>query len=158
MKKMLVLLALAAPLVLFASADLHTQQAPSPAEVERRVTSLASQLRCLVCQNQSLAESDAPLARDLKERVREQVARGSSDEQIRAYMVERYGDFVLYQPPFKPATWLLWLGPFALLLLGFAALFARLKRQRDEQVPLSEQELQRAARLLEDEPQGDGRR
>jgi cytochrome c-type biogenesis protein CcmH len=88
------------------------------AGVEARLKVLAEELRCLVCQNQTIADSSAPLALDLRNQIREQIAAGASDDQIRAYMVDRYGDFVLYRPPFKASTAVLWAGPFALLLLG----------------------------------------
>jgi cytochrome c-type biogenesis protein CcmH len=94
---------------------------PDPA-VEQRLKDLAEELRCLVCQNQTIADSNAPLALDLRNQIRTQVAQGRSDDQIRAYMVERYGDFVLYKPPFKLNTALLWLAP-ALLLLGGGGVF-----------------------------------
>ena len=94
---------------------------PDPA-IERRLKDLAEELRCLVCQNQTIADSNAPLALDLRNQIRTQIAQGRSDDQIRAYMVERYGDFVLYKPPFKANTALLWLAP-ALLLAGGAAVF-----------------------------------
>jgi cytochrome c-type biogenesis protein CcmH len=94
---------------------------PDPA-IEQRLKDLAEELRCLVCQNQTIADSNAPLALDLRNQIRSQIAQGRSDDQIRAYMVERYGDFVLYKPPFKATTALLWLAP-ALLLLGGAAVF-----------------------------------
>ncbi|HLX30244.1 MAG TPA: cytochrome c-type biogenesis protein [Casimicrobiaceae bacterium] len=87
--------------------------------LDARLKSLESQLRCLVCQNQTLAESEAPLAADLRKEVRELAVSGKSDDDIRAYLVARYGDFVLYKPPVKPITWLLWFGPF--VLLGAAA-------------------------------------
>ena len=83
---------------------------PDPA-VERRLKALAEELRCLVCQNQTIADSNAPLAVDLRNQIRTQIAQGRSDDEIRAYMVERYGDFVLYKPPFHAGTALLWLGP-----------------------------------------------
>ena len=76
------------------------------------------ELRCLVCQNQTIAESNAPLAADLREQVRSQIESGRSDEEIRRYLTDRYGDFVLYNPPLKPQTWLLWFAPFALLTLA----------------------------------------
>jgi cytochrome c-type biogenesis protein CcmH len=88
------------------------------AAVEERLKGLAEELRCLVCQNQTIADSNAPLALDLRNQIRAQVAAGRSDSQIRDYMVDRYGDFVLYRPPFKASTAILWAGPFALLLLG----------------------------------------
>ena len=91
---------------------------------------LATQLRCLVCQNQTIADSHADLAVDLRQEIREMMLRGMSDAQIRHYMTERYGDFVLYKPPFKSSTWLLWLGPPLLLLLALAALFLTLRRRQ----------------------------
>ncbi len=94
---------------------------PDP-QVEQRLKDLGEQLRCLVCQNQTIAESNAGLALDLRNQIRAQVAAGRSDDEIRAYMVERYGDFVLYRPPLKATTVLLWVGPFALLGVGIAVL------------------------------------
>ena len=102
--------------------------APDPA-LDARLKALESELRCLVCQNQTLAESNAPLAEDLRKEVREQALAGKSDDEIRAYLVARYGDFVLYKPPFEPVTYLLWLGPF-LLLAGGAAIWIALLRRR----------------------------
>ncbi|MEQ1881633.1 MAG: cytochrome c-type biogenesis protein [Burkholderiales bacterium] len=108
-------------------------EAPPVAEdpvIEVRVMKLAAELRCLVCQNQSLADSHAGLALDLKDQVREQMKAGKSDAEIRAYMVARYGDFVLYSPPVKPVTWLLWGGPFILLLAGGGGLAFYMRRRR----------------------------
>src|SRR5881394_1176669 len=89
------------------------------AGLERRVTDLAHELRCLVCQNQTIAESNAPLAVDLRNQIREQLAAGKSEREVVDFMVARYGDFVLYRPPFKATTILLWAGPFLFLLVGF---------------------------------------
>ena len=86
--------------------------------LDSRLKSLESQLRCLVCQNQTLSESEAPLAEDLRKEVRELAVSGKSDDEIRAYLVARYGDFVLYKPPVKPTTYVLWFGPFLLLAFG----------------------------------------
>jgi cytochrome c-type biogenesis protein CcmH len=97
--------------------------------LEKRVAGLAHELRCLVCQNQSLAESNAPLAVDLRNQIREQLAKGASEGDVREFMVARYGDFVLYNPPVKATTWLLWFGPFALLLGGGAIWALVLKRR-----------------------------
>jgi cytochrome c-type biogenesis protein CcmH len=105
------------------------------AKVEQRLKTLAEELRCLVCQNQTIADSNAPLALDLRNQIRGQIAAGRSDEQIRAYMVERYGDFVLYRPPFKASTLALWLGPFLLLVVGAAAFVAIVKRRRAAEAP-----------------------
>jgi cytochrome c-type biogenesis protein CcmH len=99
------------------------------AAVEARLKALAEELRCLVCQNQTIADSNASLALDLRNEIREQIAKGKSDDEIRAYMVARYGDFVLYRPPWKSTTLLLWVGPFALLAIG-AAVFAFTVRRR----------------------------
>jgi cytochrome c-type biogenesis protein CcmH len=88
------------------------------APIEARVRAISSELRCLVCQNQTIADSHADLAVDLRERVREQVIAGASDEAIRQYMVERYGEFVLYRPPIKASTILLWFGPVLFVLTG----------------------------------------
>ena len=106
-----------------------TEVAANPA-LEARMMSLATDLRCLVCQNQTIADSHADLAVDLRNQIREMIAKGQSDDQIRQYMTDRYGDFVLYKPPFKPATALLWVGPPALLMFALAALFLMLRRRQ----------------------------
>jgi cytochrome c-type biogenesis protein CcmH len=98
--------------------------------LEARLTKLAEELRCLVCQNESLAGSRADLAQDLRREVRQKMREGMSDEQIKAYLVERYGDFVLYRPPVKSTTWLLWFGPFLLLGGGIAGFVYFLQRRR----------------------------
>lgn len=128
------------------------QQPVAHDEPEQRVARLAAQLRCLVCQNQSLAESNAPLALDLKQQVVEKVGQGWSDRQIVNYMVERYGDFVLYKPPVKSTTWLLWFGPALLLLVALLMLRFTLKRQRAGGVTLSAQQVRRAEALLDASP------
>jgi cytochrome c-type biogenesis protein CcmH len=94
----------------------HAQPAADP--LDARLRRLETELRCLVCQNQTLADSDAPLAVDLRNEIRAMAVKGRSDDDIRAFLLERYGDFVLYKPRFTPITWLLWLGPFALLIVG----------------------------------------
>jgi cytochrome c-type biogenesis protein CcmH len=107
--------------------------------IEQRMVKLAEDLRCLVCQNESLAGSHAELAEDLRREIREQMKAGKSDQEVIAYLTERYGDFVLYRPPFKPVTWLLWLGPVLFLGIGGGAWFMTLRRRRDVQtVPLDE--------------------
>ena len=100
------------------------------ANEEQRIRQLEEKLRCLVCQNQTLADSSAELAGDLRRQVREQVKAGRSDEQIVDYLVQRYGDFVLYDPPFKAATLLLWIGPFVLLAAAALVLVTILRRRR----------------------------
>jgi cytochrome c-type biogenesis protein CcmH len=91
-------------------------------------------MRCLVCQNESLAGSRSDLANDLRREIRILISEGKSDDQIRSFMVERYGDFVLYRPPVKPVTWLLWIGPFVILGIGIAGLLVYLRR-RNSSVP-----------------------
>ena len=130
--------------------------AANPA-LEERVTALASELRCLVCQNQTLADSNAPLAIDLRNQIREKMQQGASERDIVDYMVSRYGDFVLYRPPFKATTVLLWAGPALLMIAGLATLFFRLARRRAEpKAELSDEERARAAALLKGN--GDGER
>ena len=108
------------------------QAAPAAdAALELRVHHVAEQLRCLVCQNQTVADSHAQLALDLKNEARTQLAQGRSEQDVIDFMVQRYGDFVLYRPPFKPNTWLLWAGPFLLLAAGLATLLY-IVRQREE--------------------------
>src|SRR5207237_8466057 len=87
-------------------------------QVEQRLRVVSEELRCLVCQNQTLADSNAELAEDLRNEIRTQIKQGNSDQEVRSYLVARYGDFVLYKPPIKATSALLWLGPFALLLAG----------------------------------------
>jgi cytochrome c-type biogenesis protein CcmH len=100
---------------------------------EQRLISISEEMRCLVCQNESLAGSRSDLANDLRREIRTLIQEGKSDEQIRSFMVERYGDFVLYRPPVKPITWLLWIGPFVILLIGILGLLTYL-RQRNSAV------------------------
>jgi len=130
---------------------LAKEAAPAAADpaLEHRVMTLASELRCLVCQNQTIADSSAPLAEDLRNQVREKMRQGSSDSEILAYMVARYGDFVLYRPPLKLTTVLLWFGPLLLLAGGFFVLVRRVLRRRPAQdLEISASERRRAAELL----------
>jgi len=117
--------------------------------LEKRVRDLSSELRCLVCQNQTLADSNAPLAVDLRNQVREQLKSGKSERDVIDFLVARYGDFVLYRPPLQANTVLLWLGPFLLLAAGLALLVWRLRRRRVPEPELSAADRERAARLLE---------
>jgi cytochrome c-type biogenesis protein CcmH len=126
----------------------HAFAAEDPA-LERRVTELGNELRCLVCQNQTIADSQAPLAVDLRNQIREQLKGGKSEREIKDYMVARYGDFVLYRPPLKASTVALWIGPFVLLVLGAWLLYRRVARRRAPEPQLSEAERERAAKLLE---------
>jgi cytochrome c-type biogenesis protein CcmH len=120
--------------------------------VEKRMVKLAENLRCLVCQNESLASSHAELAEDLRKEVREMIKKGMTDKEITDYLVQRYGDFVLYEPPMKASTVFLWFGPFALLLIGAGVLFYQLRKRRKAvpEATLSAEEQQRAAALLND--------
>lgn len=120
---------------------------PDPA-LEARAQALARELRCLVCQNQSLVESDAPLARDLRRLVRERLAAGDSDAEAKAFIAARYGDFVLLRPPFKPATWALWLGPPASIALALALLLRARRRKPRAPAPLDSEERARLDALL----------
>jgi cytochrome c-type biogenesis protein CcmH len=117
---------------------------------EARLKRLAVELRCLVCQNQTLADSNAPLAEDLRREVREMIAKDMSDEDIIDFLVARYGDFVLYRPPLKATTTLLWIGPFLLLLACATALVVTLRRRQKKlgDVALSDEERNLAAQML----------
>lgn len=120
--------------------------------LEARVQKISEELRCLVCQNQNLADSHAELAVDLKNQVRDMLKRGQSEKEVIDFMVQRYGDFVLYRPPVKSTTWLLWGGPFALFAGGLGMLFVKLnRRRRNAAAPLSAEERARAASLLDGE-------
>jgi cytochrome c-type biogenesis protein CcmH len=118
--------------------------------LEQRVMRLSSELRCLVCQNQSLADSHADLAIDLRNKVREQMRAGKSDAEIKDWLTQRYGDFVLYRTPLKSGTWLLWFGPFLLLIGGIAGLVYYMKRRRARVTSseLTPQEHERVQALL----------
>lgn len=126
--------ALAAAALLAASLLAWGQSAeianPDP-KVEARLKAIAHELRCLVCQNQTIADSDAPLAVDLRQQVRGMIREGRTDDEIRGYMVDRYGDFVLYKPPFNLVTAVLWVGPGLLIVAGFGVMFVMLRRRRD---------------------------
>jgi cytochrome c-type biogenesis protein CcmH len=117
---------------LFAFAVVAKEATPVAADpaVEARLMALAAELRCLVCQNQTIADSHADLAVDLRGQIREMMGAGRSDDDIRRYMTDRYGDFVLYKPPFKATTALLWAGPALLLLGALGALFLNLLRRQ----------------------------
>lgn len=126
MRRLLMLLALAAFPLHAPGAD-EARPVAADAALEARVQKLGEELRCLVCQNQNIADSHADLALDLKQQLREQIAAGRSDDEIKQYMVDRYGDFVLYRPPLKASTLLLWAGPFVLLVVVVLLLLRRLR-------------------------------
>lgn len=143
----LIFLALALP-------QAHAGEAEPTADdvaLEKRVMAVSEELRCLVCQNQTIADSHAELAVDLKNQVREKLRQGMSEREIVDYMVERYGDFVLYRPLVKSSTWLLWFGPFVLLLVAASVLAAKLRQRRkamEEAPKLSADDHARAESLL----------
>jgi cytochrome c-type biogenesis protein CcmH len=119
--------------------------------IEQRMINLAEDLRCLVCQNESLAGSHAELAEDLRREIRAQMKEGKDDKQVIEYLTTRYGDFVLYRPPFKPVTYLLWLGPLVFLGIGVGVWYLTLKRRRALQdTPVDEKQLAAAAQLLDE--------
>lgn len=139
-------------IVLLASAAIAGEARPVAADpvLEARVQALSEELRCLVCQNQTLADSHAELAIDLKNQVREMLQKGLSDKEVIDYMVTRYGDFVLYRPPVKGTTWLLWFGPFVLLAGGLGVLFVKIRQRRRMSAPvLTAAEHAAASQLLE---------
>ena len=129
---------------------------PSAADpvLEERLMRLSKELRCLVCQNETLADSQADLAEDLRVQIREQMKAGKSDKEIIGYLTDRYGKFILYKPPVDPTTYLLWFGPFLFLLAGLAFLFRYLKQRREliTEQPLSADERSRAETLLKTAP------
>jgi cytochrome c-type biogenesis protein CcmH len=147
MKQLLILMFCLLPIFSYAGEAKDIAEDPV---LEKRMIGLAENLRCLVCQNESLASSRSDLAKDLRQEVRDQMKKGLSDKEIIDYLVSRYGDFVLFDPPMKSYTLLLWYGPFALLLIGLAGLVIQL-RKRKKTIPesqLSPEEAQRAAALL----------
>jgi cytochrome c-type biogenesis protein CcmH/NrfF len=148
----------AAALLVAISAHVAAAQTPSPATIdpklEERVKTLSAELRCLVCQNQTVADSDAPVARDMRDQVRAQLAAGKSEAQVKQYMTERFGDFVLYKPPLKATTIVLWAAPFFALVIALGMLIIRLRnasRDRAPIAPLDAAARERARRLLAEE-------
>jgi cytochrome c-type biogenesis protein CcmH len=122
-------------------------------KIEQRMKALTEQLRCLVCQNETLADSRADLAEDLRREIREEMKAGKSDQEIIAFLTDRYGDFVLYNPPVKRTTYLLWFGPFILLIAGTAVLYRYLKQRRAliQDKPLTPDERKHAEEILRGE-------
>ena len=140
----LVLISLTAPALAIEAKPVEDPQ------IEQRMQALTQQLRCLVCQNETLADSRADLAEDLRKEIREQMKAGKSDKEITAFLTQRFGDFVLYNPPVKATTYLLWFGPFVLLLGGTLLLYRYVKHRREiiQDQPLTAAEHKRAEELL----------
>src|SRR5438105_693798 len=147
--RMLILSSLLA-CITFAAVAKEAQSLSDDPELDKRMRALSQQLRCLVCQNETLADSQADLAEDLRRQIREQMKAGKSDQEIIAFLTQRYGDFVLYNPPIKSTTYLLWFGPFVLLLAGIVVLYRYLSRRKEliHERPLSPEERRRAEELL----------
>jgi cytochrome c-type biogenesis protein CcmH len=122
-------------------------------EIEARLTQLSRELRCVVCQNEALSDSPAELANDMRQEIRELMKAGKTDQEVLSFLTSRYGDFVLFRPPFKPVTYLLWIGPFVFLGFGVLVWFMALRARRTfKSTPVSSEKIAAAARLLEDKP------
>src|SRR5213080_233816 len=148
MKRIVFLISL---VICFASVALAKEAKPAEdPQIAQRMRALTEQLRCLVCQNETLADSRADLAEDLRKEIREQMKAGKSDQEIIAFLTQRYGDFVLYKPPVKSTTYLLWFGPFVLLFAGTGVLYRYLKKRREliDDQPLTADERKRAEEIL----------
>lgn len=119
-------------------------------QLEARLVDISQELRCMVCQNESLASSNAELANDLRREVRDLIRQGNTDQEVKDFLVSRYGDFVLYRPEVKPLTWVLWFGPFVLLLVAavLMGVYLRQRRQQVQPAPLSDAERARAQKIL----------
>src|SRR2546423_15192167 len=148
MKQLIALICIS---ICFAAVSIAKDAQPNEdPQIEQRMKNLTEQLRCLVCQNETLADSHADLAEDLRREIREQMKAGKSDKEIIAFLTDRYGQFILYRPRVTPTTYLLWFGPFGLLLGGFALLFYYIQQRRDliREQPLTAEERRRAEDLL----------
>jgi cytochrome c-type biogenesis protein CcmH len=144
----------AAAALVLAAVSVHANEAAPLAEdpvVEQRLVNIAEELRCLVCQNESLAGSRSDLAMDLRREIRGLIKQGKTDQEVRDFLVSRYGDFVLYRPPVKPTTWLLWGGPFVLLVGGLIGLVAFLRKRKPADAALSPEDQRKAEALLNGE-------
>jgi len=140
--------------LVLAAVSVHANEAAPLAEdpvVEQRLVNIAEELRCLVCQNESLAGSRSDLAMDLRREIRGLIKQGKTDQEVRDFLVSRYGDFVLYRPPVKPTTWLLWGGPFVLLVGGLIGLVAFLRQRKPADAALSPEDQRKAEALLNGE-------
>ena len=148
MKRIILLLTVL--LSLFGATLAKDAQPNEDPKIEQRMKTLTEQLRCMVCQNETLDASRADLAENLRKEIREQIKAGKSDQEIIAFLTQRYGDYVLYNPPVKKTTYLLWFGPFVLLIGGTAVLYRYLKNRREliKESPLSAEERKRAEEIL----------
>ena len=137
------------PAVVTAQITIEDKPSDDPV-VEQRLAKISHELRCLQCQNQTLAESPSSIAADLRREIREQIKAGKSDKEIVAFLTQRYGDFILYRPRVTPTTYLLWFGPFVLLIGGLIVLFRYVKQRRDAitEQPLTAEERRRAEEML----------
>lgn len=140
----------------FLTVPVHAADTPvtfdSPVD-EQRYEDLLEELRCLVCQNQSLSDSHAELAQDLRTEVYKMIVAGKENDAIVKFMVDRYGDFVLYKPPMKPTTWLLWFGPSLLIFIAFTVVVVAARRRRAANTPLTEEERLRIQKLIDADKQ-----
>ena len=148
MKRIILLLTVL--ISLFGATLAKEAQSNEDPKIEQRMKLLTEQLRCMVCQNETLDASRADLAENLRKEIREQIKAGKSDQEIIAFLTQRYGDYVLYNPPVKKTTYLLWFGPFVLLIGGTAVLYRYLKNRREliKEAPLSAEERKRAEEIL----------
>lgn len=158
MKSRIAALALLVTAALSVQADEAEYVGGSPA-MQTRVMAISAELRCLVCQGQSLADSNSDFAQDMRAQILEMMEQGMSDREVVDFMVERYGDYVRYRPPLKSTTALLWFGPALLLALGIGVLYFNVLRRKKviQDTPLSEEDHRRAAELLNREESGDGK-
>ncbi|MCB1971347.1 MAG: cytochrome c-type biogenesis protein CcmH [Geminicoccaceae bacterium] len=150
-----IILLLVLSVVLPARAGVTPDEVLADPALEMRARELGRELRCLVCQNQSIDDSDASLAHDLRVLVRERLVAGDTDQQVRDYLVARYGEFVLLEPPVQASTWLLWGGPFVILILGAILVFVFVRRRpagMAEPEPLDDSERARLQQLNPDQP------
>jgi len=148
MKRIILLLTVL--ISLFGATLAKEAQSNEDPKIEQRMKLLTEQLRCMVCQNETLDASRADLAENLRKEIREQIKAGKSDQEIIAFLTQRYGDYVLYNPPVKKTTYLLWFGPFVLLIGGTAVLYRYLRNRREliKESPLSAEERKRAEEIL----------
>jgi cytochrome c-type biogenesis protein CcmH len=148
MKRIILLLTVL--LSLFGATLAKEAQPNEDPKVEQRMKALTEQLRCMVCQNETLDASRADLAEYLRKEIREQIQAGKTDQEIIAFLTQRYGDYVLYNPPVKKTTYLLWFGPFVLLIGGTAVLYRYVRNRREmiKETPLSADERKRAEEIL----------